>query len=145
MVLVHDDGPRATLRMAIFDNLSEGNDDLARAESIGTSTGYKNRASAELYPLEVSWNETDQGGPPRTNGAGKQATAVADSSIRSRSCRATASETLTKISEWTRAIRLPQEDVENFENNFVLFCCGFVFSYSKQEACNLKREKERHF
>lgn len=54
MVLVHDDGPRATLRMAIFDNLSEGNDDLARAESIGTSTGYKNRASAELYPLEVS-------------------------------------------------------------------------------------------
>ena len=37
-----------------LDNLSEGNDDLARAESIGTSTGYKNRASAELYPLEVS-------------------------------------------------------------------------------------------
>ena len=54
VVLVHDDGPRATWRLAIFDNLSEGNDDLAHAASIGTSTGYKNRASAEHFPLEVS-------------------------------------------------------------------------------------------
>lgn len=52
--MVHDDGPRSTWRLAIFDNLSNGNDDLARAARIGTSTGYKNRASAELYPLEVS-------------------------------------------------------------------------------------------
>ena len=54
VLLVHDDGPRATWRLAIFDNLSNGNNDLARASRIGTSTGYKNRASAELYPLEVS-------------------------------------------------------------------------------------------
>jgi len=53
---------------------------LVRAASIGRSTGYANRAIAKLYPLEVSLNETDQGGPPRTNGTAEQATALADSS-----------------------------------------------------------------
>ena len=112
VVLVHDDGPRATRKLAIVDNLTEGNDGLVRAASIGTSTGYTNRAIAKLYPLEVSSNETDQGGPRRISGTGEQATAVANSSRRSRSCKAAVSEALKKILEWTRAIRHPPEDVE---------------------------------
>ena len=110
--LVHGDGARATWKLAIIDNRIEGNDSLVRDASTGTSTGYTNRAIAKLYPLEESSNETDQGEAPRINGTGEGATAVADSPRRSRSCRATTSEALRKISEWTRAIRLPPEDVE---------------------------------
>lgn len=113
VVLVHDDSPRSTWKLAVIESLIKGGDGLVRAANIRTKTGCTNRPITKLYPLEVSTNATDQENPPRNDDVNQQATAVA-SSRQNRLRRATASEALRKISEWARSIRVPPEDVEEY-------------------------------
>ena len=54
LVMVHDDKPRNTWKLAIIKELIRGNDGLVRAANIRTKNGRTNRPITKLYPLEVS-------------------------------------------------------------------------------------------
>ena len=56
IVLVHDDTPRITWKLAVIEELMKGKDGLVRAAKIRTSQGRTNRPIARLIPLEVSSN-----------------------------------------------------------------------------------------
>jgi len=54
VVLIHDDTPRITWKLAVIEELLKGNDGLVRAANIRTAQGRTNRPTARLIPLEVS-------------------------------------------------------------------------------------------
>ena len=53
LVMVHDDKPRNTWKLAIIEELIRGNDGLVRAANIRTKNGRTSRPITKLYPLEV--------------------------------------------------------------------------------------------
>ena len=53
-MLVHNDTPRVTWKMAVIEELIRGNDGLVRAANIRTAWGRTNRPITKLVPLEVS-------------------------------------------------------------------------------------------
>ena len=54
IVLVHDDSPRITWKLAVIEELMKGKHGLVRAAKIRTAQGRTNRPIAKLIPLEVS-------------------------------------------------------------------------------------------
>ena len=60
IVLVHDDTPRITWKLAVIKELMKGKDGLVRAAKIRTLQGRTNRPIARLIPLEVSSNVIDE-------------------------------------------------------------------------------------
>ena len=103
VVLVHDDGPRSSRRLAVVEDLIKGGDDLIRAAKIRTSTGHTNRPICKLYPLELSASESTsketsdrQEQPDVDRSGGKEES----------------EEATSRISEWTKTLRRPSEDVE---------------------------------
>ena len=60
IVLMHDDTPRITWKLAVIEELMKGKDGLVRAAKIRTSQGRTNRPIARLIPLEVSLNVTGE-------------------------------------------------------------------------------------
>ena len=58
VVIVHDDTPRATWKMAVVEDLTVGKDSLVRAATIRTANGTTTRPITKLYPMEL--NETDE-------------------------------------------------------------------------------------
>ena len=54
VVLVHDDTPQVSWKMAVIEELIKGNDGLVRAANIRTAAGRTKRAITRLVPLEVS-------------------------------------------------------------------------------------------
>ena len=54
MVLVHDDSPRISQKMAVIGELILGADGFVRVANICTSNGKTNRTITKLYPLEVN-------------------------------------------------------------------------------------------
>ena len=63
IVLMYDESPRSTWKLAIVEELRTGKDGLVRAANIKTSQGRTNRPIAKLIPLEVSTpiaTETDR-------------------------------------------------------------------------------------
>ena len=108
VVLVHDEKPRSTWKLAVVESLIEGGDGLIRAANIRTSTGRTNRPITKLYPLEVCANEAM---PPTEDDTSEQAIMVPTPSQK-RPRRAKALEAMQKIAEWARDIRAPPEDVE---------------------------------
>ena len=109
---MHDEGPRSAWKLAIIESLIEGGDGLIRAANIRTSTGCTNRPITKLYPLEVSTKVTDQDILQNDANTNQQGVAVAPSVGQNRPRRAKAIEAMRRISEWTRNIRAPPEDVE---------------------------------
>lgn len=65
-MLVHDDCPRISWKLAIIEELLEGKDGLVRAANIRTANGRTNRPIARLIPLEVVSNTTATGGDDNT-------------------------------------------------------------------------------
>ena len=53
VVLVPDDTPRVTWKMAVIEELFKGNDGLVRVANIRTVGGRTNRPITRLVPLEV--------------------------------------------------------------------------------------------
>ena len=107
VVLVYDEGPRSSWKLAVIEDLIRGGDGLVRAAHIRTSTGYTNRPVSKLYPLEVTASPS----VPRIasqNCPEQQCTAVTSTRPR----RAAATDAMGRISEWARRIRAPAEDVE---------------------------------
>ena len=58
MVVVHDDVPRTTWRMAAVEDLIVDGDGLVRAAIIQTTSGMTTRLITKLYPVQL--NETDE-------------------------------------------------------------------------------------
>ena len=113
VVLVHDDGPRSSWRLAVVEDLIKGGDDLIRAAKIRTSTGHTNRPICKLYPLELSASEStsketsDRQEQPDVDRSGGK-----EESAREKPKRAAATRATSRISEWTKTLRRPPEDVE---------------------------------
>ena len=54
VALVNDDGPRINWKLAIVENLVEGNDGLVHSAAVRTRHGVTNRPVAKLYPFELT-------------------------------------------------------------------------------------------
>ena len=110
MVVVHDDIPRTTWKMAVIEDLIMGGDGLVRAATIRTSTGTTNRPITKLYPLEL--NTADE----VSLGVQKGPTVEFDDSVGSegetiRPQRASARKATDQVKEWVRILSAPPEDV----------------------------------
>ena len=106
VVLVHDDGPRSSWRLAVVEDLIKGGDDLIRAAKIRTSTGHTNKPICKLYPLELSTSKStsketsDRQEQPDVDRSGRK-----KESARERPKRAPAARAISRISEWTKIVR----------------------------------------
>ena len=60
IVLVHDDKPRYSWKLAIMEELNRGNDGLVRAANIRTKNDATNRPITKLHPLEITARVTEQ-------------------------------------------------------------------------------------
>ena len=107
VVLVHNEGPRSTWKLAVIENLIRGSDGLVRAAHIRTSTGYTNRPVTKLYPLEITTTTTVPSVASHDRPE-QQPAAVPPTRPR----RAATTEAMRRISNWARCIRAPPEDVE---------------------------------
>ena len=56
IVLVHDDSPRISWKLAVVEELLQENDGLVQATNIRTAQGKTNHPITRLIPLEVSAN-----------------------------------------------------------------------------------------
>ena len=117
VVLVHDDGPRSTWKLAVVEDLIRGGDNLVRAAEIRTSTGHKNRPICKLYPLELSLSTNEKEGKEericdQENPVGNSPTEQ-ELSVRRRPVRTSAVNAASRISEWTKVLRRVPEDVED--------------------------------
>ena len=59
VVLIHDDSPRASWKMAVIENLIKGNDGYVWVAEVRTSSVETNQPISKLYPLEIS-SEKDE-------------------------------------------------------------------------------------
>ena len=110
VVVVHNDIPRTTWKMAVIEDLIMGGDGLVRAATIRTSTGTTNRPITKLYPLEL--NTADE----VSLGVKKGPTVELDDSVDSegetiRPQRASARKATDQVKEWVRILSAPPEDV----------------------------------
>lgn len=120
VVLVHDDSPRISWKMAIVEELIVGRDGLVRAANIRTCNGKTNRPIVKLYPLEVtSSGEVALSDPPQTeNTAGNPKMSGTNSqhvtdSAHTRPVRDSARKARNKLAKWTNYLLVPPEDVGN--------------------------------
>ena len=95
--------------MAVVESLIKGGDGLVRAANIRTKTGRTNRPITKLYPLEISANDTEQEIQPRDEGEAHRA--IIPPRI-SPPRRTAALGARNRISQWTRTLCAPPEDVE---------------------------------
>ncbi|XP_065895991.1 uncharacterized protein [Dysidea avara] len=117
VVLVHDDTPRISWRLAVVEDTIAGEDGLVRAANIRTSTGKTNRPVAKLYPLEVTAADpllrrvsTVQ---DKSVNSDDQAVNQEESSLQRRPVRTAAIRGRQQVKEWTQSLCGPPEDVEN--------------------------------
>ena len=118
VVLVHDDTPRASWKMAVIEELIKGNDGLVRAAKIRTATGRTNRPIARLVPLEVASStapDTSQP-PPQTGTEAPVAVTESgqpkpDTTTMERPRREAAQRGRKRMAEWIQELRAPPEDV----------------------------------
>ena len=112
-MLIHDDKPHIDWRLAVIEDLIPGGDGLIRAANVRTSTGKTNRPVTKLYPLEVNANletTTDTIADPVS--VTKNNTSDTSSSPSNRPQRNAARRGKLRISEWSKILRAPPEDVE---------------------------------
>ena len=110
MVIVHDDIPRTTWKMAVIEDLIMGGGGLVRAATIQTSTGTTNKPITKLYPLEL--NTADE----VILGVKKGPKVELDDSVDSegeiiRAYRASTRKATDQVKEWVRILSGPPEDV----------------------------------
>ena len=107
VVLMHDDKPRLNWRLAVIEELLVGNDGLVRAANIRTANHVTSRPISKLYPLELSTTKNVQA-EIVTEENNDVFTAVEE-----RPKRRAADKARSQISQWTRDLSRPPEDVEN--------------------------------
>ena len=111
MVIVHEDNkPRLQWRLAVVENLIQGNDGHVRAAHIRTNSHKTTRPVAKLYPLEVhSELEDDDTTAEVVANPSQQKT----DTPRVREVRAAAARTLQKIKQWSKVLGPAPENIEN--------------------------------
>ena len=119
VVLVHDDSPRISWKMAVVEELITDGDGLVRAANIRTCNGKTNRPIARLYPLEVtSHDEVTPSEPLQTvdtvelKRSGTNIQHVNDS-VHARPVRDSARKAKNKFARWANELLAPPEDVGN--------------------------------
>ena len=103
VVLVHDDGPRFTWKLAVVKDLIRGGDNLVQPAEIRTSTRHTNRPICKLYPLELSLSINENEGKEehicdQENAVGNDSTEQ-EPSVRRRTVRTSAVNAACRISE----------------------------------------------
>ena len=117
VVLIHDDGPRLRWRLGLVDSLITGNDGLVRAANVRTSNQITSRPITKLYPLEVSAptelvttpSELETDNPSGDDSVCESGMIESERPPK----RAAAKRAVSHLTEWTRQLRRPPEDVEN--------------------------------
>ena len=109
VVLIHDDLPRGSWKMAVIKRLIDGHDGYVRAAEVRTKNGQTNRPISKLYPLEISTDENDTV-TELENSDDKHLPPV----MTQRPTRSSAVKAKENITEWSKEILGPApEDVEN--------------------------------
>ena len=109
VVVVHDDTPRMTWRMAVIEDLITGGDGLVRAATIRTTTGITSRPITKLYPLELNAADEMSVAVKRSP---KMCGNLTDSgSENKRPQQASARRATDQVKEWARILSAPPEDV----------------------------------
>ena len=108
VVIVHDDKPRVQWKLAVVEELIEGRDGMVRAAHIRMDKLKTTRPIVKLYPLEVSEVENQATTPDNS----EVFQSSEELSTTTRAKRAAALRACQKLTEWTDALRAP-EDVEN--------------------------------
>ena len=108
VVLVYDESPRISWRLAVVEELLKGNDGLVRAANIRTTHGRTNRPIAKLIPLEVSSNLTAS---DKTSQSHDKLNSAANSedknSGRERPKRRAAERGMDKVKHWIKELGPP--------------------------------------
>ncbi|XP_065890652.1 uncharacterized protein [Dysidea avara] len=112
VVLMWDEAPRSTWRLAIVEKLMIGKDGLVRAAYIKTSQGRTNRPIAKLIPLEVS-SPTVTETEGSTNGSQKDTInkPTVKNTADKRPRRAAAHRGRERVVNWVKQLGAPPEDV----------------------------------
>ncbi|XP_065896204.1 uncharacterized protein [Dysidea avara] len=112
VVLMWDEAPRSTWRLAIVEKLMIGKDGLVRAAYIKTSQGRTNRPIAKLIPLEVS-SPTVTETEGSTNGCQKDTInkPTVKNTADKRPRRAAAHRGRERVANWVKQLGAPPEDV----------------------------------
>ena len=58
VVLIHDEGPRISWKLAKIEELIRGKDGIVRAVNLRTKHGMTNQLITKLYPIEVNDNQS---------------------------------------------------------------------------------------
>ena len=118
IVLVHDDSPRITWKLAVIKELMKGKDGLVHAAKIRTAQGRTNHPIAKLIPLEVSsdvansssTNDDNCDTVPPPDGSNEDYT-VRDIS---RPQRQAAERGRDKVKMWIKELGGPPEDFTDY-------------------------------
>ena len=115
VVLIHNNKPQLTWRLAVIEDLVQGMDGYIRAAKIQTNNGRTNRPIAKLIPLEVNEHDslTDDTDATLMNQICDDTVNTDDSDVHQRPVKATASKARDLIRKWTSIIAA-LEDVKNY-------------------------------
>ena len=111
-VIVHDENPRMTWKLAVIEDLITGKDGLTQAAMIRTANGATSRPISKLYPLELI---SEQGNSVEDN---SENSGIPDSDLVSdkrHSSRTAARRATGKMKKWARILVAPPEDVVTTE------------------------------
>ena len=109
VVIIHDDTPRTTWKLAVVEKLITGLDGITRAAEIRTANGRTNRPITRLFPLEVkedeSSKEVQQVQPPEAD------VNTENTMLRDRPTREATVAARKRLKQWANIIRALPEDV----------------------------------
>ena len=119
VVIVHDDAPRMTWKLAVIEDLVIGRDGLTRAVTIRTANGTTNRPITRLYPLELTADMQNDGPGIK----GRRPEQVMMENIDSaepdneelRPKRSSARRAMDRFKNWATILAGPPEDVATAE------------------------------
>ena len=118
IVLVHDDTPRASWKLAVFEDVITGHDGLIKAVNIRTSSGRTNRPINRLYPLEITSKTNAE--PVNSDATDSQDKLDSESNQRNTSqpqdiypTRQATMKARGRVAEWISVLRGPPEVVDD--------------------------------
>jgi len=108
VVIIHDDTPRASWKMAVIDDLVVGRDGLVRAATIRSSYGTTSRPITKLYPIELNEeNKVTEGTLTQCHAGNLDQPRGKDQCPQ----RASARRATDRMREWVQLLSAPPEDI----------------------------------
>lgn len=115
VVLVHDDVPRATWRMAVIQDLIIVGDGLVRAANVRTTTGITSRPITKLYPLKLSVDRLNESMQQPCKPVKPLPVDISESS---RPQWASTMRATNQVREWARVLAAPWRMLQRLNSNF---------------------------